>query len=77
MSRSLLAAFFTSAPLAVRDDQVTFELTYQAQMVPGFLVQPDFQYIFHPTGGALNPLNPAAGRIPDAAVFGLRTTIKF
>jgi porin len=31
----------------------------------------------HPGGGALNPLNPAAGRIPDAAVFGLRTTIKF
>jgi porin len=26
---------------------------------------------------SLNPLNPASGRIPDAAVFGLRTTIKF
>ena len=71
------ATFFTSAPLADRDDQVTFELTYQAQIVPGFLVQPDFQYIFHPAGGALNPLKPAGGRIPDAAVFGLRTTIKF
>ena len=71
------AAFFTSAPLAVRDDQLTFELTYQARIVPGFLVQPDFQYIFPPAGGALNPLNPASGRIPDAAVFGLRTTIKF
>jgi porin len=63
--------------LPVRDDQVTFELTYQAQIVPGFLVQPDFQYIFHPAGGALNPLNPASGRIPDAAVFGIRTVIKF
>ncbi len=71
------AALFRSTPLPVRDDQVTFELTYQAQIVPGFLVQPDFQYIFHPAGGALNPLNPATGRIPDAAVFGLRTTIKF
>ena len=71
------AALFRSTPLAVRDDQVTFELTYQAQIVPGFLVQPDFQYIFHPAGGALNPLNPASGRIPDAAVFGIRTTIKF
>ena len=71
------AAFFRSTPLPVRDDQVTFELTYQAQIVPGFLVQPDFQYIFHPAGGALNPLNPASGRIPDAAVVGIRTTIKF
>ena len=71
------AAFFTPAALPVRDDEVAFELTYQAQIVPGFLVQPDFQYIFHPGGGALNPLNPGAGRIPDAAVLGIRTTIKF
>jgi porin len=71
------AAFFTSPPLPVRDDQVTFELTYQAQIAPGFLVQPDFQYIFHPAGGAVNPVNPASGRIPDAAVFSLRTAIKF
>jgi hypothetical protein len=26
---------------------------------------------------ALNPLNPASGRIPDAAVVGIRTAIKF
>ncbi len=71
------AAFFTSAALPIRDDEVAFELTYQAQIVPGFLVQPDFQYIFHPGGGALNPINPAADRIPNAAVFGVRTTIKF
>jgi porin len=71
------AAFFTSPPLPVRDDQVTFELTYQAQIATGFLVQPDFQYIFHPNGGSLNPLNPAAGRIPDAAVFGVRAVVKF
>jgi len=36
-----------------------------------------------PGGGAANPFNPslvhtaAAGRIPDAAVFGIRTAIKF
>jgi porin len=71
------AAFFTSPPLPVRDDQVTFELTYQAQIATGFLVQPDFQYIFHPNGGAINPVNLAMGRIPDAAVFSLRTAVKF
>jgi porin len=71
------AALFTSAALPVRDYEIAFELTYQAQIVPGFLVQPVFQYIFHPGGGAINPINPAAGRIPDAAVFGIRTTIKF
>jgi porin len=71
------AAFFASAPLPIRNDQVTFELTYQAQIVPGFLVQPDFQYIFHPNGGSINPVDPAAGRIPDAAVFSLRTALRF
>jgi len=71
------AAFFTSAALPVRDYEIAFELTYQAQIVPGFLVQPVFSYIFHPGGGAINPVNPESGRIPDAAVLGIRTAIKF
>ena len=70
-------ALFTPGPVELLSYEAGFELTYQAQVVPGFLVQPDFQYIFRPGGGALNLLNPAAGRIPDAAVFGLRTLIKF
>lgn len=64
-------------PVPVRDYEILFEATYQAQIVPGFAVQPDFQYVFHPGGGAIDPLNPFAGRIPDAAVFGLRTVMKF
>ncbi|MGQ0444156.1 MAG: carbohydrate porin [Beijerinckiaceae bacterium] len=70
-------AFIAKTPLPIRDYELAVELTYQAQVVPGFLVQPDFHYIFRPRGGALNPLNPAAGRIPDAAVIGLRTMNKF
>jgi porin len=45
--------------------------------MPGWNVQPDFSYVFHPGGGAINPLNPASGRIPDAAVFGLRAMVQF
>jgi porin len=73
--------------LPIRDYELAVELTYQAKIMSGFYIQPDFQYIFYiqpdfqyifrPRGGALNPLNPAAGRIPDAAVFGLRTMINF
>lgn len=70
-------ALFTPGPVELLSYEAGFELTYQAQVVPGFLVQPDFQYIIRPRGGALNPLNLAAGRTPDAAVFGLRTLIKF
>jgi porin len=52
-------------------------VTYQAQISPSWIVQPDFQYIFRPGGGVIDPVNPAVGKIPDAAVFGLRTSISF
>ena len=69
--------FFVGTALPLRDYEVVLELTYQAQIVAGWTIQPDFQYIFHPGGGVVDPLNPFAGRIPDAAVFGLRTQISF
>lgn len=62
---------------AIQSYELAFEVTYQAEIVPGFVIQPDFQYIFRPGGGAINPLNPKAGLIRDAAVFGLRTVVKF
>ncbi|MCI0466379.1 MAG: carbohydrate porin [Beijerinckiaceae bacterium] len=71
------AALFSALPVPVRNYELLLEATYQAQIVPGFFIQPDFQYVFHPGGGAINPLNPISGRIPDAAVFGLRTVVKF
>jgi porin len=71
------AALFAKAALPIRNYELALELTYQAKMMPGFYVQPDFQYIFHPGYGRLNPLNPTLGRIPDAAVFGVRAIVKF
>ena len=68
---------FAKTPLPIRDYEMALELTYEAQIVSGWIIQPDFQYIFHPRYGAINPANPAAGRIPDAAVLGIRTAIKF
>jgi porin len=70
-------ALFTKIPLPLRNYELVFELTYQAQVISGWTVQPDFQYIFHPGGGTIDPVNPFVGRIPDAAVFGLRTQISF
>jgi porin len=61
----------------LRNYELVVELTYQAQIVAGWTIQPDFQYIFHPGGGVIDPLNPFVGRIPDATVFGLRTAISF
>jgi porin len=70
-------AFFAKTALPLRNYELVVELTYQAQIVAGWTIQPDFQYIFHPGGGVVDPINPVVGRIPDAAVFALRTAISF
>jgi porin len=70
-------AFYAGEALPIRNFELALELTYQAQIVPGWIVLPDFQYIFHQSGGEIDPIHPAVGRIPDAAVFGLRTMITF
>jgi porin len=57
----------SGVPGNVRDYEANFELSYVAQIVPGWTVQPDFQYIRHPSG--------QAGR--DAKVLGVRTMWKF
>jgi porin len=61
----------------LRQTQEQFvEVTYQIQVAQWWQVQPDFQYIFNPGGGVLNP-NNAAERIKDEAVIGVRTNITF
>jgi porin len=51
---------------------------YQYQIRDGWTVQPNFQYIIHPGGGATLPSGPLAGKaLGNASVFGLRTTLKF
>ncbi|MCI0598255.1 MAG: carbohydrate porin [Beijerinckiaceae bacterium] len=69
--------FFAGQALPVRTYELALEVTYQAQIGPSWIVQPDFQYIFRPGGGVIDPVNPAVGKIPDAAVFGLRTSLSF
>jgi porin len=71
-------AFFSGLATPVRNYEAALELTYQAQIVPGWTVQPNFQYIFHPGGSATNPLNPSdTAPIRNASVIGLRTTIRY
>ncbi len=53
------------------------EVSYRAQIVPGWTIQPDFQYMWHPGGNV--PINSAHGApaIPDATVLGVRTVINY
>ena len=67
----------TQTALPLRNYELVVELTYQALIVEGWTIQPDFQYIIHPGAGAVDPINPLIGRIPNAAIFALRTAISF
>lgn len=58
---------FSGVPGNVRDYETNLELSYVAQVIPGWTVQPDLQYIWHPSG--------VAGR--DAKVMGVRSIWKF
>jgi porin len=55
-----------------------FTAVYQYEIRAGWTVQPNFQHIVHPGGGATNPLGNNPGKVlRNAEVFGLRTVVKF
>jgi porin len=69
---------FTGVPSPIRNYEMTFELTYMAQIVPGWTVQPDFQYVVNPGGNVPNPNDPTGlTTIKNAAIFGVRSTVKY
>jgi porin len=63
----------------VRSYEGLFTAVYQYEIRSGWTLQPNFQYIVHPGGGATNPLgtNQPGKVLKDAAVFGVRTVVKF
>jgi porin len=60
--------FGTIAPPPL-DYEANLEFTYAAQIVPGWIVQPMYTYVWHPSGTGV--------RLPDAQVTGFRSIIKF
>ena len=58
-----------------RSHEALLEICYTAQLRPGWTLQPDFQYIWQVGGGAPDP--SGKGTIPNAAVWGVRTTVNF
>ena len=83
MSRDLAAldrdtVFFTGMSRPIRDYEATLALAYQAQIVSGWTVQAEFQYIVHPGGHIPDPTSAIPGAaIKDAAVFALRSVITY
>lgn len=60
-------AALTGTPFAVQDFEANIELDYLYQIIPGWTVQPDLQYVWHPSGD------------PDrhAVVVGARTALRY
>lgn len=70
--------FFSGQPIPIRNYGAALELNYQAQIVPGWTIQPSLQYMIHPGGNAVNPENPGSLEpMKNAVILGLRTTIKY
>jgi porin len=69
------AAAFTGACSPARTSETFIEVTYQYQVAPWLMLQPDFQYVFNPGGGIANASGTA--KVGDEAVLGVRTNILF
>ncbi len=64
--------------IPVRDYEGLLELNYMAQIVPGWTITPDLQYIIHPSGSVSDPKSSdPAKAIPNATVVGVRTLIRY
>ena len=68
---------FTNVSAPVQNYEANLELTYMYQAIPGFLIQPDLQYIVHPGGNIANPFGNGVAPIPNALVVGVRATINY
>ena len=71
-----LGRFALNGITPVRGSETFIEATYQYQVAPWLTLQPDFQYVFTPSGGITNPLQPDK-RVGNSATFALRTNIVF
>ncbi len=71
-----LQVFEAAVYTPVRNTETFVEATYQAQVLPSWQIQPDFQYIINPGAGLANPDQPTQ-TLKNELVIGLRTTLTF
>lgn len=69
--------YSNSQGLPIRSGETYVEATYQYQVTPWWQVQPDFQYVFNPGAGIVNPKSSSGQKVKDEAVFGIRMNFAF
>jgi porin len=75
MAADAAQAAFVNPATPVRSGETYLEATYQYELFPWIQLQPDFQYVFNPGAGILNP-NAPTQRVHNEAVIGLRAIIQ-
>ncbi len=60
----------------MRTSESLLTAVYQYEVRAGLTLQPNFQYVRHPGGGATSPTGTMPG-LKDAIVLGMRTVAKF
>jgi porin len=75
MASDAATAQFVDPATPVRTGETYVEATYQYQLYPWIQLQPDFQYVFNPGAGILNP-NAPNQRVQNEAVIGIRAIIQ-
>ncbi|WP_299567164.1 carbohydrate porin [Enterovirga sp.] len=60
-----------------RSREAVIEATYQAQIVPGFTIQPDVQHVIRPGGNVANRRDPNGAPVRNATVLGLRASLRY
>lgn len=73
-----MAIFTGNLQAPVRSNEFLLEVTYIAQLMPGWFLQPDFQFIQRP-GGNIPDGRDQNGiqNINNSLIFGLRTIMRF
>ena len=78
VSLCVTSAVLSVDPVSGKHIVLTDSAAYQYELRAGWTVQPNFQFIVRPGGGATNPLSALSGRaLKNAEVFVLRKVLKF
>jgi porin len=69
------AVFFSGSGTPYDRNETVVEATYQYQVVPWLVLQPDAQYVVNPGAGV--PTSPGEKPLKDAFIIGMRATVTF
>lgn len=67
---------FTGTPVPLHDYELSFDISYAATIVPGWIVQPNLQLVFHPGGQAASSSSPTEP-VKNAVLVGVRSTMRY